>query len=205
MWAIGNCSRGPAAVPAARVRYPGSVAERRRFPRVLTEGSKPGGSRIVVCHGASMPRMSRDIRAVSGPRRTDDMRLDRHSPLPWLASLAIATMAGLGAGPSPASARSLGVEVWTDRGDDAVYQPGDAMTVKVRSTDDAYLLVYEIDSDGDVRLLYPWRRSNGLVDARHTVRLPDESSGYELVVEKQTGEGFVVAIASKEPFRDLPS
>src|SRR5260221_10517948 len=136
------------------------------------------------------PRPSR-----SRPRRTD-MRLEKPASLRWLASLAVAAIALACMGARPVSARSLGVEVWTDRGDDAVYQPGDAMTVKVRASDDAYLLVYEIDSDGDVRLLYPWRRSNGLVEGHRTYRLPEQDSGYELVVERQTGEGFVVALAS---------
>src|SRR5690349_24864391 len=121
------------------------------------------------------------------------MRLEKPVSLRWLVPFAAAAVALVALSAGPASARSLGVEVWTDRGDDAVYQPGDAMTLKVRSTDDAYLLVYEIVSDGDVRLLHPWRRSNRLVDARHTARLPDESSGYELLVEKQPRAGAVVA------------
>ena len=105
---------------------------------------------------------------------------------------------------SPAQARRLDVEVWTDRGDDAVYQPGETMLIKARTTDDAYLLVYEISSEGDVRVLYPWKRSNGFVEARRTYRLPPEGSGYELAVEQATGQGFIVAIASQAPFRDLP-
>jgi len=106
--------------------------------------------------------------------------------------------------PAAAQARTLGVEVWTDRGDDAVYQPGDAMQVKVRASDDAYLLVYEIDSNGKISVLYPWRRGSNLVEARHTYRLPPEDSNYELAVEKATGEGYIVAVASRRPFRDLP-
>ena len=60
-----------------------------------------------------------------------------------------------------AQPRSLGIEVWTDRGDDAVYKPGDEMQVKVRANDDCYMLVYQIDSDGSISVLYPWRRTSG--------------------------------------------
>ena len=67
----------------------------------------------------------------------------------------------LAVGSSPALARRLDVELWTDRGDDAVYREGDAMRIKVRATDDAYLLVYEIDTEGRVNLLYPWKRGSG--------------------------------------------
>ena len=105
---------------------------------------------------------------------------------------------------TPASARRLDVDVWTDRGDDGVYQPGEAMRIKVRTTADAYLLVYEIDSEGGVNLLYPWKRGQGRVEAAHTLRLPSEDSDLELAVEQKTGQGFVVAVASDRPFRDLP-
>jgi hypothetical protein len=119
----------------------------------------------------------------------------------WAGVLAAAVAVTL---PGAAHARTLGVEVWTDRGDDAVYQAGDEMQVKVRASDDAYLLVYEIDSDGRVSVLYPWRRGSNLVEGHRTYRLPPEGSGYELAVEKATGQGYIVAIASRRPFRDLP-
>src|ERR1041385_8120520 len=105
---------------------------------------------------------------------------------------------------APALARRMDVEVWTDRGDDAVYEPGDEMRVNVRTSDDAYLLVYEIDSEGNVSLLYPWRRGSAEVQGRRTLQLPGRDSDYQLAVEKQTGQGFIVAVASDQPFRDLP-
>ena len=105
---------------------------------------------------------------------------------------------------APALARRMDVEVWTDRGDDAVYEPGDAMRVKVRATDDAYLLVYEIDSEGAVNLLYPFKRGTGRIEARRTLRLPEDNSDYQLAVERATGQGFLVAVASDRPFRELP-
>jgi Domain of unknown function (DUF4384) len=116
------------------------------------------------------------------------------------ALLALASFAFAG----PAHARRLNVDVWTDRGDDGVYQPGEAMRVKVRTTQDAYLLVYEIDADGAVNLLWPLQRGQQRVEGERTLRLPSEASGLELVVEQSTGQGFLVAVASDRPFRDLP-
>ncbi|NOT33636.1 MAG: DUF4384 domain-containing protein, partial [Candidatus Eisenbacteria bacterium] len=114
-------------------------------------------------------------------------------------------LATLVIGPSLARAEHrLGVEVWTDRGADGVYRPGDRMEVRARLTDDAYLLVYEIDSEGLVRVLYPDRGSSGLAEGRTTLRLPSERSEMDLVVEQAVGEGFIVAIASEEPFDRLP-
>jgi len=110
----------------------------------------------------------------------------------------------IGATGARAAQRGLDVEVWTDRGHDGVYQPGDAMEVRTRTSDDAYLLVYEIDAEGRVNLLYPDRGSRGFVDGRETLKVPSERSNLELVVEGPVGQGFVVAVASREPFRDLP-
>lgn len=118
--------------------------------------------------------------------------------------VAIALGAVLLLAPGAAGARALGVEVWTDRGNDAVYQPGDGMTVKVRTSDDAWLLVYEIDTEGYVRLLHPHRGRAGRVEGRRTMLVPDPSEDVELVVEESVGQSYIVAIASTEPFRPLP-
>ncbi len=119
----------------------------------------------------------------------------------WLASL---MLAGLALAPTAARARGLAVEVWTDRGDEAVYQPGDVMQLRARASRDAYLLVYEIDSEGYVHVLFPYQGKNALVEGRETYRIPDQHSDVELTVERHTGEGYIVAIASAEPFEDLP-
>ena len=117
----------------------------------------------------------------------------------------LAGMALIAAAPAArADRRGLDVEVWTDRGNEAVYQPGDRMEVRVRTSDDAYLLVYEVDAEGRVNLLFPDLGSRGFVEGRSTLQVPSESSNLDLVVEEPVGEGFIVAIASAEPFRDLP-
>lgn len=104
---------------------------------------------------------------------------------------------------APAFAK-LDVEIWNDRGDDAVYQPGDAMHLKVRTSADAYLLVYELDTQGNVNLLYPLQRGTGYIQGRDTFKLPEDVTQDQLVVESETGQGFLVAIASAQPFKDLP-
>lgn len=119
----------------------------------------------------------------------------------WMTGLMLGACALV---PTIASARGFGVEVWTDRGNEAVYQPGDAMQLRVRATDDAYLLVYEIDAEGYVRVLFPYEGTTGLVDGRRTYHVPADDANVELVVQKSTGEGYVVAIASHEPIDNLP-
>jgi len=119
----------------------------------------------------------------------------------WMIGLLVGACAIV---PTIASARGFGVEVWTDRGNDAVYQPGDVMQLRVRATDDSYLLVYEIDAEGYVRVLFPYEGSNGLVDGRRTYHVPADDANVELVVQKSTGQGYVVALASHQPFVNLP-
>src|SRR5207247_10645645 len=82
---------------------------------------------------------------------------------------------------SRASARALSIEVWTDRGHEAVYQDGDVLEIKARASDDSYLLVYEIDSEGSVHLLFPDGRRSGYVEGERTYRLPGPDSDLELV------------------------
>ena len=117
-------------------------------------------------------------------------------------ALALASML-LAVAAAPAFAK-LDVEIWNDRGDDAVYQPGDAMHLKVRTSADAYLLVYELDTQGNVNLLYPLKRGTGYIQGKDTFKLPEDVTQDQLVVENETGQGFLVAIASSQPFNDLP-
>lgn len=103
-----------------------------------------------------------------------------------------------------ASARPLDVEIWTEGGNEAVYRPGELLQVRTRTSDDAYLLVYEIDTEGAVRVLFPIRGSSGAVEGRVVNNVPPDQAGLDLVVEETTGEGFIVAVASSEPFNKLP-
>jgi hypothetical protein len=120
--------------------------------------------------------------------------------VPILGFLALASLFVAG----PSLARGLDVEISTDRGADAVYKPGEVLQISARTSDDAYLLVYEIDTEGYVRVLFPFRGSSGSVEGRQSNKIPSENSGLDLVVEETTGMGYIVAIASREPLRRLP-
>jgi hypothetical protein len=96
------------------------------------------------------------------------------------------------------------VELWTDRGNNGVYEPGEAIRLECRTSDDAYLLIYEVDSEGYVRMLYPASGSTGWVEGRSTLRIPSQEDRYDLVTQGPEGIGYVVAVASRRPFRSLP-
>ena len=95
--------------------------------------------------------------------------------------------------PAPASARPLSVEVSTDRGHEGVYQPGQSLEIRTRASEDAYLLVYEIDAEGYLHLLYPHRPNDiGRVEGGSRYRLPEDDAD-ELVAQGPTGQGYIVA------------
>jgi hypothetical protein len=122
----------------------------------------------------------------------------------WLWALSIGLVAGPALVAGTALARPMSVDIWTDRGKDAIYEPDDPIEIKVRASDDAYLLVYDIDSEGAVRVLYPYAGSTGYIAGGHTYRVPPQGSGLQLVVQGPTGQGYVVAVVSREPFNALP-
>src|SRR5436190_22038454 len=105
------------------------------------------------------------------------MRRARLVPILGLLVLMTPALAG------PASARGLDIEIWTEGGNQAVYKPGDRLEVRARTSEDAYLLVYEIDTEGSVHVLYPIRGSSGSVEGHATQSIPPEQSGLDLVVE----------------------
>ena len=107
--------------------------------------------------------------------------------------------------PAVAFAAGLSVNVWTERGSDAIYEPGDRVAIRARSSEDANLLVYDIDAEGYVHVLFPYRQRSGYVEGRQTFLIPDAGSSDELVVRGPVGQGYIVAIASRSPFMDLPS
>ena len=67
------------------------------------------------------------------------MRFKRWILLAGVASMVVST-------PGRADPADLDVEIWTDRGNGATYRPGEALEVKVRTSSDTYLLVYQIDA-----------------------------------------------------------
>jgi len=85
-------------------------------------------------------------------------------PIARTGVLLLGLTAALGAGPVAAGVgyrdavhaeTGLEVEIWTDRGADAVYDDGEEVRLHVRPRDDSYVVVYGVDPEGMVELLYP--------------------------------------------------
>ncbi|MCX7025306.1 MAG: DUF4384 domain-containing protein [Spirochaetes bacterium] len=115
------------------------------------------------------------------------------------ASLASIVSAGASGGSFD---KRLGVSASTDRGAGAVYREGEAMSVLVTVSADAYLKVYHVDVKGAVQLIWPNRfgGGQGLVRAGAAVRIPGEGAPFEFRMTPPYGTEFIKVIASTAPF-----
>lgn len=94
----------------------------------------------------------------------------------------------------------LQARVWLDRGDEPVLRRGESVRVFFRSTEDAFVAIVHINTDGTTRLVFP--RSP---DEHHFVRrgrdyrliFPNSSEWY---VEDRPGIGYFFIVTSREPF-----
>ena len=94
----------------------------------------------------------------------------------------------------------LRVETWVDKTADDVYRKDEEINVGFQTNEDAYAVVYRIDTEGLVTVLWPRSRfDDGFVFGGHEYQLPVSGAG-NLRVSSQEGEGFVEAVVSRYPF-----
>ena len=94
----------------------------------------------------------------------------------------------------------LRVRVWTEPGEGSLVLPGENVSVRFRTDDDAYVVVYVIDTRGRVRVLFPENPyDDGFVRGGNVVRLPGRGAGYRLMVSGPAGVERIVAMASDRP------
>jgi hypothetical protein len=99
----------------------------------------------------------------------------------------------------------LDVDVWTNKEEGGVYRQGEPMRVSFRSSADAFVLIYNIDTDGYIHLVYPYGPNDpDRVEGGRTYQVPSRNDPYDLVADGPAGIEYIVAIASPLPFRDLP-
>ncbi len=90
--------------------------------------------------------------------------------------------------------------VWVDKSADEVYQAGERLDVGFQVNRDAYAVVYRIDTDGLVTVLWPrTRMDDGFVFAGHEYQVPLPGSA-PMQVGDDEGEGYVEIVASLYPF-----
>ena len=104
-----------------------------------------------------------------------------------------------------AHAPRLDIDVWTNKEEGGVYRQGEGMRVFFRPSADAYVLIYNIDTEGYIHLVYPYDPDDpDRVEGGRTYQVPSRNDPYDLVADGPAGIEYLVAIASPFPFRDLP-
>ncbi len=99
----------------------------------------------------------------------------------------------------------LDVKVWVDKGEGATYHPGDDVKVYFRASRDCYVVIYDIDTRGNVSLLYPAdREDDSYIEGGRVYRIPDNYDNYDLTIDGPNGSEYITAVASLEPV-DYPN
>lgn len=99
----------------------------------------------------------------------------------------------------------LTVDVWINKEEGGVFHSGEKMQVYFRANQDAYVLLYNIDTEGYIHLIYPFRPGDPVhVQGGESYRVPSRHDPYDLVAEGPEGVEYVVALASPVPFQNLP-
>jgi hypothetical protein len=145
---------------------------------------------------------------------TNDAR-GRRFPMAWLVlTIGLGLVLGSGTGasaddeavdPARYQEQSLRVSLWLNKDSDEVYRRGEPLNVTFQTNEDAYAVLYRIDAEGRVSVLWPTSRySDGFVFGGHRYRLPSRG-GEQLRTVSAEGQGFLHAVVSQYPFdlRDL--
>jgi hypothetical protein len=98
---------------------------------------------------------------------------------------------------------SPSVDIWTDRGDAGVYRHGEAVEVFVRPECDCYVIVYEIDTDGYLRVLYPYDCMDDGYMTGGTIYRLGRGGQRQYYVTGPSGVEYLHVVASFKPFRQL--
>lgn len=101
-------------------------------------------------------------------------------------------------GVEPAEDDDLKVKVWTDKGaENPTYYVGERIYVSFTVKKDCYVTIYDVDSTGNVNILFPnpYHKDN-LVRKGRVYTIPTSNYGYDLVVKGPTGDELIFAVAS---------
>ncbi len=93
---------------------------------------------------------------------------------------------------------TLTLKVWSDKGDqNPTYYVGERIYVSFSVTKDSYVTIYDVDSTGNVNILFPnpYHQDN-LVRKGRIYTIPTTNYEYDLVIKGPTGDEILYGIAS---------
>jgi hypothetical protein len=116
-----------------------------------------------------------------------------------LSTLLLSALALGGPAPAQATQDDPAIRVWLS--DDGRYQRGDQAKVQVKTRDDGYLLVLNVDPDGRVRVLFPLDpQDDDLVRGGKKYEILGRGGREGFIVSNRSGQGTVYAAVSRTAF-----
>lgn len=146
----------------------------------------------------------RERQMVSGSARASRFEWPARQRLAgWLAiGLAVGILA-LAVSQAAIAHESPAVQIWSDRGAGGIYRVGECAQLTFRPEADCYVIVYGIDTDGYLRVLFPGEcDDNGYVLGGRTYSIWRDGS-YKFYVNGPSGIEYVHVLASYQPFRQV--
>ncbi len=114
-----------------------------------------------------------------------------------LATLAALTVAGGPAAPARASGDPIRINL--NGGGD--YQPGDAVKAQVQVAEDGYLIVFRVDGDGFIRVLFPLDPDlDAFVRGGRRYELRGRGDHQSFLADDRGGTGLILAAIAREPY-----
>jgi hypothetical protein len=98
------------------------------------------------------------------------------------------------------------VDVWTDKGDNARYTVGETITIYFKVTQDAYVYIWDINANGEIRLILPnGYQQDNYFRANIVYSIPPSKDKYVLRIAPPYGREVIHVLASKNPINILES
>lgn len=94
---------------------------------------------------------------------------------------------------------SFDIQLSINKGNGSTYAPGENLSVTFRTNRDAYVVLYDIQPNGQVSIIFPNRYDqNNFVRANKTYYLPRQ--GYNFMIDNTLGTEYIQAVASTKQF-----
>jgi hypothetical protein len=116
--------------------------------------------------------------------------------------LSALVLAGPAATPAPAAAKQddPAIRIWLNN--DGRFERGDQAKVQVKTREDGYLVVLNVDPDGRLRVLFPLEPGdNNQIRGGKTYQVVGRGGREGFTVSNRSGSGTVYAAVSQDPFR----
>jgi len=94
------------------------------------------------------------------------------------------------------------IDVWIDKGEGKVYNPGDKLAIFFRSDRDCYLTLFDFVPGDEVKVIFPNKyHPNNFIEGGRVYKIPEPYYGFEFIVEEPLGLDIIKAIATISPIR----